>query len=150
MEWLLGNRDIKWLGFLTREVMENATSYKKAQKILLKAPLMAPAYYILGGVRDNQGSVITRGIKKMELWELGQRSLAQNSTWYLVQTNYDNWKKPPFWDDRRTPAVKCMDEVGNSNINFESLYNVLSTKPVLNKVLQFAFTYSEVLAHILN
>ncbi|KAA0199415.1 hypothetical protein HAZT_HAZT010532 [Hyalella azteca] len=25
------------------------------------------------------------------------------------QTNYDHWKTPPFYDDRRTPAFTCLD-----------------------------------------
>jgi len=30
--------------------------------------------------------------------------LEKNDSWYLLQTNYDNWKKPLFIDDRRTPV----------------------------------------------
>ena len=30
--------------------------------------------------------------------------------WYVLQTNYDNWKNPPFFDDRRTTGLKCMSE----------------------------------------
>ena len=32
----------------------------------------------------------------------------KNGKWFLVQTNYDPIEKPPFFDDRRTPATKCM------------------------------------------
>ena len=32
--------------------------------------------------------------------------------WYLLQTNYDNWEEPPFYDDRRTPGKICMKEMG--------------------------------------
>jgi acid ceramidase len=135
IKWLLGSQNLKWLGFLTREVMENATSFKTAQKMIMKAPLLAPAYYILGGLKANEGCVITRGQKKVEVWTIGESSLSQNSSWYLVQTNYDNWKKPPFWDDRRTPAIQCMNEVNSTDVNFATLYDVLSTRPVLNKVL---------------
>ena len=35
--------------------------------------------------------------------------------WYLLQTNYDPWTKPPFYDDRRTPGNICMKEWGQEN-----------------------------------
>jgi hypothetical protein len=37
-----------------------------------------------------------------------------NTTWFLVETNYDHWKAPLFIDDRVTPANKCMNELGQS------------------------------------
>ena len=52
-----------------------------------------------------QGSIITRSREKAEdVWLMGTR----NSSWYLLQTNYDNWKAPFFLDDRRTPGNMCM------------------------------------------
>lgn len=30
--------------------------------------------------------------------------------WYVLETNYDHWKEPLFLDDRRTPAMKCMNQ----------------------------------------
>ena len=32
--------------------------------------------------------------------------------WFILETNYDNWNNPPFYDDRRTPGKKCMTESG--------------------------------------
>lgn len=34
--------------------------------------------------------------------------------WYVVETNYDHWKEPLFLDDRRTPAIKCLNQTGQS------------------------------------
>lgn len=31
--------------------------------------------------------------------------------WYVLETNYDHWEKPFFLDDRRTPAMKCMNKI---------------------------------------
>ncbi|XP_021963900.1 acid ceramidase isoform X2 [Folsomia candida] len=141
LEWILGKKDIKWLGFLTREVMENATSYEEAKALLTKSALLAPAYYILGGVRPGQACVITRGQRKADVLSLGlgngggQKNSSSN--WYLVQTNYDHWKEPPFWDDRRKPAITCMDKFGPKEVGFSSLYNVLSTRPVFNKLTTY-------------
>jgi hypothetical protein len=50
-----------------------------------------------------------------------------------VQTNYDNWLNPPFYDDRMGPAVTCLNKWGQKNPK-NTLFNVLSTRPVLNKV----------------
>lgn len=30
--------------------------------------------------------------------------------WYVLETNYDHWEEPLFLDDRRTPAMKCMNQ----------------------------------------
>jgi acid ceramidase len=38
--------------------------------------------------------------------------------WFLLQTNYDNWVKPPFYDNRRDPGIKCMKQVALSSSSF--------------------------------
>ena len=37
------------MSFLTRNTLEQANSYKEAKDMLANTPMMAPAYYILGG-----------------------------------------------------------------------------------------------------
>lgn len=81
-----------------------------------------------------KGAIITRGRHDADVWFLGRGSVSQLSTWFLVQTNYDHWNKPPFFDDRRTPAIHCLDKMGRSNASRAGLYNIFSTIPVLNKV----------------
>ena len=81
-----------------------------------------------------KGAIITRGRNDADVWLMGENSISQNSTWFLVETNYDHWKPPPFFDDRRSAAIKCLDTMGKDNASFSGLYNVLSTKPVLNEV----------------
>ncbi|XP_012674336.1 acid ceramidase [Clupea harengus] len=134
IEWLLHHRDAMWMGFLTRTVLENATSYEEARSLLSQTKLLAPAYYILGGNQTGQGCIITRArtesLKPLEL------NLKQGR-WYLLQTNYDHWKAPLFLDDRRTPGMKCMNQTLQPNISFKTLYDVLSTKPVLNKLTTY-------------
>lgn len=63
-------------------------------------------------------------------------TLGESGDWFLVQTNYDQWKSPPFFDDRRTPATHCLSEGGAAQASPALLYNVLSTSPVLNKVTE--------------
>lgn len=41
--------------------------------------------------------------------------------WYVLETNYDHWQKPFFLDDRRTPAMKCMNKITqevSTSLNF--------------------------------
>uniref|UniRef100_A0A673JX94 ceramidase n=1 Tax=Sinocyclocheilus rhinocerous TaxID=307959 RepID=A0A673JX94_9TELE len=102
LEWILGRRDGMWMGFLTRKVLENATSYEDAKDQLSQTKLLAP---------------------------LGR--------WYVLETNYDHWEKPMIFDDRRTPAMKCMNQTTQANISLASIYDVLSTKPVLNKLTTY-------------
>uniref|UniRef100_A0A2I2YIA8 Acid ceramidase n=1 Tax=Gorilla gorilla gorilla TaxID=9595 RepID=A0A2I2YIA8_GORGO len=131
LEWILGKKDAMWIGFLTRTVLENSTSYEEAKNLLTKTKILAPAYFILGGNQSGEGCVITRDRKEsLDVYELD----AKQGRWYVVQTNYDRWKHPFFLDDRRTPAKMCLNRTTQENISFETMYDVLSTKPVLNKL----------------
>ncbi|KAM4802078.1 acid ceramidase [Urocitellus parryii] len=134
LEWILGKKDAMWIGFITRSVLENSTSYEEAKNILTKTKLLAPAYFILGGNRSGEGCVITRERKdSLDVYELDPK----NGRWYVVQTNYDRWKSPFFLDDRRTPTKMCLNRTTQENLSFSTLYDVLSTKPVLNKLTVF-------------
>ncbi|GAB1600649.1 acid ceramidase-like [Argonauta hians] len=132
IKWLLNQRTAKWSGFLTRETLTSATSYKMAKDMLSKTELLAPVYYILGGTKSKEGCVITRSQKTAEVWEMSKAN-----GWYILETNYDHWEAPLFIDDRRTPATFCMNQTTQSNVSIASIYNVLSTKPVLNKLTTY-------------
>ncbi|KAG5848305.1 hypothetical protein ANANG_G00097080 [Anguilla anguilla] len=134
LEWILGKRDGMWMSFLTRSVLENATSYEEAKNRLAQTKLLAPAYFILGGNQTGQGCVITRSrVLSLDIWELDRKQ----DRWYVLETNYDHWKDPFFLDDRRTPAMKCMNQTMQANISIKTIYDVLSTKPVLNKLTTY-------------
>jgi hypothetical protein len=62
------------------------------------------------------------------------KPLGKDNLWFLIETNYDNWKKPPIFDDRLTPCIKCMQTKGKNQVTYESLFNVFSSRPMLNKV----------------
>ncbi|XP_074848979.1 acid ceramidase [Carettochelys insculpta] len=130
-EWIIGRRDGMWMGFLTRTVLENGTSYQEAKDQLVKTRLLAPAYFILGGNKTGEGCVITRSRQAcLDIWDLD----VKGGTWYVVETNYDRWKAPLVLDDRRTPAMKCLNQTKQENISLPAIYDVLSTKPILNKL----------------
>jgi acid ceramidase len=69
----------------------------------------------------------------VDVWDIGTR----NSSWYLVETNYDHWKSAFILDDRRDPARKCLDQRGQQNVGFAEIYDVLSSRPVLNKLTTY-------------
>uniref|UniRef100_A0A674EFU4 Acid ceramidase n=1 Tax=Salmo trutta TaxID=8032 RepID=A0A674EFU4_SALTR len=123
VEWILGHRDGMWMSFLTRSVLENATSYEEAKRLLAQTKLLAPAYFILGGNQTGQGCVITRSrVLSLDIWEIELKL----GRWYVLETNYDHWKEPLFLDNRRTPAMKCMNQTMQavncpSDIDFLSL-----------------------------
>lgn len=134
IEWILGQRDGAWMSFLTRSVLENATSYENAKYHLAQTKLLAPAYFILGGNQSGQGCIITRSRElSLDLLEINLKL----GRWYVLETNYDHWDDPLFLDDRRTPAMKCMNQTTQNNISIKTLYDVLSTKPVLNKLTTY-------------
>jgi acid ceramidase len=134
LKWLLGDRTGNWMSFLTRHTMEDAASYKQAKDWLSNTPMLAPAYFILGGRQAGEASIITRSrASAVDVWDIGTR----NSTWYILETNYDNWEAPLFLDDRRTPAHRCMKEMGQKNVSFAGIFDVLSSKPVLNKLTTY-------------
>lgn len=134
LKWLLGDHDQKWMGFLTREVMENATSYSQARVMLENTVMLSPAYFILGGNKSGEGAVITRSREgDVDTWPM-----TNASKWYILETNYDHWQSPMILDDRRTPAHKCMDEMTQKNTGFAGIFNVLSSQPVFNKLTTYS------------
>uniref|UniRef100_A0A3B4GF00 Acid ceramidase n=1 Tax=Pundamilia nyererei TaxID=303518 RepID=A0A3B4GF00_9CICH len=134
LEWILGQRDGMWMSFLTRSVLENATSYEEAKSRLAQTKLLAPAYFILGGNGTGQGCIITRSrLLSIDILEIDLKL----GRWYVLETNYDHWKDPFFLDDRRTPGMKCMNQTTQANISVKTIYDVLSTKPVLNKLTTY-------------
>ncbi|KXJ13439.1 Acid ceramidase [Exaiptasia diaphana] len=134
IEWIFGKRDAKWSSFLSRDVLEHANSFSEAHDMLANTEVLAPVYYILGGNKSGEGVVVTRDRTK-NLQE--NRMDPAKGKWFVLQTNYDFWKPPLLIDDRRTPGTFCMNKVGQSEIGFKGLYNVLSSQPVLNKLTTY-------------
>ncbi|XP_027311869.3 N-acylethanolamine-hydrolyzing acid amidase [Anas platyrhynchos] len=120
------NYPVSWL---VRDTLSRAEDFQSAVLRLAGIPIIAEVYYIVGGVSPKEGMVITRNRRgPADLWPLDPLSGA----WFRVETNYDHWTTPPPFDDRRTPAMKALNATGQQNINFDTLFQVLSVKPVLN------------------
>ena len=79
-----------------------------------------------------QGVVLSRE-EALSLKPLLLSDRIKNGSFYVLETNYDWWVQPPFFDDRRHPAEDCLNNrVHASGVGFESLFNVLSSQPNLN------------------
>lgn len=58
--------------------METAESYDEAVHQLDSAPVVSPVYYIVGGLDDDQGAVVTRDrLSTKDLWLLDTKDKDQ-------------------------------------------------------------------------
>jgi len=116
------------VSFLTRDVLTRRSDYPSALNELSNTELIADVYYILAGVKPGQGAVISRNrFNATDVWQLNAPS-----QWYVLETNYDHWEQPPWFDNRVVPAENALKAMGQSRLTMSGLFNVLSTKPVLN------------------
>jgi len=114
--------------FLSRTVLTNENDFAAAIDNLSNDALIADVYYIVAGVNPGEGAVISRNrLNATDVWRLDSPS-----RWFEVETNYDHWKQPPWFDDRIDPADKAMNAMGQPNLTLEGMLQVLSTKPVMN------------------
>uniref|UniRef100_A0A8C2ZYY0 Acid ceramidase n=1 Tax=Cyclopterus lumpus TaxID=8103 RepID=A0A8C2ZYY0_CYCLU len=111
LEWILGKRDGMWMSFLTRSVLENANSYEEAKTLLAQTKLLAPAYFILGGNQTGQGCIVTRS----RLLSIDILDLLDEIRLHCL-----------LWEQQQ-----------QTNISLKTMYDVLSTKPVLNKLTTY-------------
>jgi len=117
------------VSFLSRNTLTRVKNFEDAVSSLSRGVLIADVYYIVGGVSANQGAVITRNRENAsDIWRL-----QAPTAWFEVQTNYDHWKQPPWFDNRVDPANHAMVGLGRNNLTLDGLLKeVLSVKPVLN------------------
>ncbi|XP_074662208.1 N-acylethanolamine-hydrolyzing acid amidase-like [Tubulanus polymorphus] len=126
---------------LIRQVLSSPLNYRQALKTLSTTRISAPAYLTVGGILPGEGAVITRNHRKaVNVWELDMTI----NRWFVLETNYDHWKPPPLYDDRRTPGNKAMNDIGQKGFNGTSMLQVLSTAPILNPLTTFTAIMSAV------
>ena len=112
---------------LLRKTLTEAESYDEAVTMLSTAPLISPVYYIIAGLGSNEGALLSRDREKSL-----QPLYLDNSTWYLLQTNYDHWEQPPAFDDRRKYGLQYMNELTEANVDLDAIKAVLARWPVRN------------------
>lgn len=113
--------------------MEYGRDFEDALSILTTTDMIAPAYFIIGGIRPYEGAVVTRNQNEViNVWMLNATS-TEFDKWFLLETNYDHWKPVPPNDDRRDPGINALCKIGQDEINEENLFKVLSMEPVNNQ-----------------
>jgi len=117
--------------FLARDVFQNENNFQSALNALSTGTLIADVYYIIAGLNNNEGAVISRNRTGADdVWILNWAN--GQGRWYEVETNYDHWEEPPWFDDRLDPANDAMDAMGMHGVSLDNMFKVLSVKPVLN------------------
>ncbi|PIO52793.1 hypothetical protein TELCIR_25895, partial [Teladorsagia circumcincta] len=87
IQWMGGNRpDIEFAMYFDRKLFEEANTFQEAQQFIYKVPLLSGAYFILGGNKPGEGSVIVRNTTGVQF----ERKLFDgDNDWFVLQTNYD-------------------------------------------------------------
>lgn len=136
VEWFEGKYDGNFVGFLNRQVLATNATYADAFNTFNTFKTIAPVYLILGGTSAGEGAVITREYDAViNVWLLS--AALANGSWFLLETNYAHWKEPPFFDNRAGPGILCMQQLGQADVGFPGLFNVLSGKPNLNDLTTY-------------
>jgi acid ceramidase/N-acylethanolamine-hydrolysing acid amidase len=113
--------------WLLRKVLEEEVDYAAASKRLKSERVSAPVYYIVSGIKPNEGMVIEREVDSVHaFYELSDK------VWYLVQTNYDRDEPEPVYDQRRHPFEKRMEERGQANFNVDTVLKEMLIWPTFN------------------
>jgi hypothetical protein len=109
------------------KVMEDAETYEDAIRIMSETPLTAAVYYTIAGL--NQGAIITRD--NTSVYSITQ---LEGGKWFLVITNSD-LDKPE--DDRRKPTEDKFYSLGRENVNYNSVFKIMSEYPTNNLVTMY-------------
>lgn len=129
--------------FLIRDTLASINNFKEAVLALSNTPLAAPIYFIVAGVTEGEGAVISRDRDgAANVWFL---DVPNQARWFEVETNDDHWEPPT--DTRRATANIAMQKVGWTNISLRAMYDVLSTPPVLNQQTTYTTTMSPALGN---
>merc|ERR1719474_603795 len=124
-------------GWLIREALMKDDHFDQAVERLSTTKIIAPIFYIIGGVDGSMdGAIITRNQTAIngpvhDGEEFNEPLYLKDSPhdWFLIETNFDYWKFPK--DTRRDHAILHLNRIGQKDISFDTLFEVLSTPPVL-------------------
>eukprot|EP01130_Rhizamoeba_saxonica_P011006 TRINITY_DN4550_c0_g1_i2.p1 TRINITY_DN4550_c0_g1~~TRINITY_DN4550_c0_g1_i2.p1 ORF type:complete len:276 (+),score=44.97 TRINITY_DN4550_c0_g1_i2:764-1591(+) len=128
-------QDSSVVSLLVRETLEKKATWNEAMYELSTRPLITDVYLTVAGIASGEGAVITRNRTGADdIWKVN----SSDDTWYVIETNFDRWEEPPWYDNRRYYANNAMHEMGRNGISFPHLQDVLSVKPVLNRLTTYS------------
>jgi len=133
LAWLLGKYQGLELALGLRTAMTDNATFADGLAFLQTVPFAMPAYIIIGGTQPGEGAVITRDPETtVNTWTLADT--APGGMFYVLETNYDHWKPTPFFDNRRTPAERCLNTTTAAGLTFPQMYNILQAQPTRNQL----------------
>ncbi|XP_071972289.1 N-acylethanolamine-hydrolyzing acid amidase-like [Engystomops pustulosus] len=119
------------VSWLIRNTLNEAPDYQSAVLQLSNTPIITEIYLTVAGVNPGEGASIARNRNGVaNVMHLN----ASYGEWFLLQTNDDTWLNPPPDDVRWYLGTQALNATGQENINKDSLYKVLSTPKVLNRM----------------
>jgi len=110
--------------YYLRKVMENAKTYEAALNMLKNGRIASSAYYIITGIKENEGAIITRDWNKP-----AYEDYLTSNDWFLVITNYDRNLPDSETDYRRVPTENKLKELGNNLTYQEVIDQIMSKDP---------------------
>lgn len=115
---------------LMRRVCENAENFEEALESLKSELLTAPTYFILSGVKENEGAVIARDRNGLaDVWRLNKDS--ENDS-ILIATNYDRWVAVPDHDKNRVNYVKhYIEQIGKDKLDKNNMMEQVLKQPMV-------------------
>jgi acid ceramidase len=124
MKWFK-TKTPNWNSLIVRTLLEGNYDYNYVINNLSTVELVAPVYYIVGGINRYEGALITRERNDNLM------PVFLNSSKYVFQTNHDHWVKPLYFDDRTTSGKTFLD---NNTHTIENIKELLMSKPTLNRI----------------
>ena len=126
----------------TRSALEsNLGSFDDAIDYFNTHSMIMPGYLIVAGKNQGEGAIVTKNGSStnaniLRLFDPAVRDDG-GGDWFVVQTNTDHWLQAPNYPgykntSRRGTAYHSLTSVGPDSIDFDHLWDVLSTKPVEN------------------
>jgi len=92
---------------LLRQACEHGGNFESGLKYLSETPMITSGYITIAGAAPGEGAIITRNGSGTDTDILRlPAGLPADKPWFLIQTNYEHWEKPPALDDRRDNGIK--------------------------------------------
>jgi N-acylethanolamine-hydrolysing acid amidase len=113
---------------LLRSACEHGGEFEDGMKYLSETPIIQGGYLTVAGAAPGEGAIVTRNASGTDTDILRLKDgYPADKPWFLIQTNYDHWKKAPIYDDRRDNGKYDMEQVGPGNLTLDTLWDVMST-----------------------
>lgn len=149
IDWMRNPSDnAQFFGLMLRDMFATVDNYNDALPILQNTQIISPIYFIVSGSESGEGVVISRE-KNVTLSTATLQEQLNAGTFYLAETNYDQYYNNPsgqpvgpWFDQRQYAVMQCLNQTGQLNIDWSTLYNVLYTKPIRNQLTTYTILMS--------